>query len=136
MNAYSCEPKRKLDLKCMEINKKYKIISVKRGFKKPNSKKLVTKIEIEGHYIYLPRRFIELSHELLQEVNNKNYEILNAGKWKNTHKLVFSNSDVDSKANSEEDITNYLNSFGYNPEDSEYNENKPFAKSCETNLIC
>lgn len=124
LNTYSCHPKRKINVKNLIANNKYKIFSAKRQFKKNHSKKSVIKLELEKSYLYLPKRFNELSDNLIEEINNNDYEIDNRGPWRNTFKLVFSNPSkisevvaIDSKAN------DYMKEAGYNPGDSAYYNN-------------
>ncbi len=60
LNTYSCHPRRKLLLKMMETNKKYRILSAEKTLKLNRSRKTVVKLEIDNAFIYLPSRFLKL----------------------------------------------------------------------------
>lgn len=115
LNTYSCEPQRKLLLRNMDFNRKYKISSAHRHYKIKSGKSII-KLNLSDCYIYLPVRFNILPDYFLNEINdNKGYTIQNCGRWKKTFKLVFSNSseEIESSAH---DIQDLFNDFCfYNP---------------------
>lgn len=107
INAYSCEPQRKLLLCNMDFNRKYDIFSAHRH-RKIKSGKTVIKLYLNNCYIYLPDRFNILPDHFLNAINeNKEYKIQNCGRWRKTFKIIFSNSETEGQEI--DNNINYLN---------------------------
>lgn len=123
LNVYSFQPRRKLLIRDMEINKKYKILSALKTLKMNKSKKLVIKLEIDKYYIYLPDRFKGLPIHIWSELNNQNFEICNTGIINKTNNLQFSNSKANKDTTSTQStVMQYLSDFNYKPYYSEINQ--------------
>ncbi len=115
LNSLSCQGRKNLLLKNMEINKKYLIQSAKRH-NKTRSGKIIIRLILEKHYIYLPKRFNSLTDDFLTEINNnKNYRIHSCGPWKNTYNLVFTNHEQSNEDVITYDIHDLINNFNYCP---------------------
>lgn len=123
LNTYSFQPRRKLLLHNMKINKKYHILLAQKTMKMNKSKKTVIKLEIDEYYIYLPKRFDKVPNHIWNNLNNNNFEICNTGRKKGAWNLIFSSSkETVFKASDQFNITEYLNDFSYKP--SFYTDNE------------
>lgn len=125
LNTCSFQPRRKLLLRKMEKNKKYRILSAKKVLKLNKSKKMIIKLEVEKYFIYLPQRFLKIPDFVLNEMNKQTFEICNTGPWKTTHNLEFSNlSSLEPNAQQNIDIAEYMSNFDNLPQFYNVTENE------------
>lgn len=116
LNTFSFQPRRKLLLRNMEINKKYSILTAQKVLKMNKSKKTAVKLEVDNVFIYLPERFKKLPDHIWNNLNNQNIEISNVGRHNNTCHLTFSSTKAaEAEGSNQFDITEYLNNFAYSP---------------------
>lgn len=114
LNSFSCQGRKNLLLRNMQINVKYHIQSAQRHAK-TRSGKCVIKLNLDKFYIYLPKRFNSLSDDFLAEINNnKNYNIHSCGQLQNTYNLMFTNTHQDNEMITY-DIQDLLKNFEYCP---------------------
>lgn len=113
LNTRSFQPKRKLLISNMVINKKYRILSAQRCLKLNNSKKEVIRLDFGKNFIYLPQRFIEIPECIIKELNScQDIEICNIGKWRKTSNLVFKKTSAsDTNGTQTFNVADYLTSF-------------------------
>lgn len=116
LNTFSFQPRRKLLLRKMELNKKYSILTAQKTLKMNKSRKSAVKLEVDNVFIYLPERFKKLPDQIWNNLSNQNIEISNVGRHNNTYHLRFSSTkSAEAEEPAQFDIAEYLNNFAYSP---------------------
>lgn len=132
LNTYSCHPRRKLLLRNMETNKKYRILSAQKTIKLNKSKKSVIKLEVDNAYIYLPERFKKLSESVWDVLNNGHFQISNFGQHEKTNNLTFScDNALEAEQTHHFDFVDYINNFSYSPSYSNNDSTNKFRNSID-----
>lgn len=129
LNTFTFHPQRKLVLRRMETNKRYSILSARRTIKLNKSRKTVIRLDFDDFFIYLPKRFEQISDSIWNEISDGGFEICKLGSNKKTVHLQFScNQTAAADKSHQFSAIEYLNNYIYSPN---YKENESYTQSTD-----